>query len=123
MNTRFRYLYRDAANYKSWGEIIFGGSINDAMAERLMTAFEAGQFFIADQIRVPELFFDTWPDRDDHCFHEFDSLEVTVAASDDPHGRTIGDFVEETDKAAGAGWRVFNPSQRSIGAARQNHEM
>jgi len=60
-NTRFEYLYRDASNYKSWADLVFSGAITDELKARLSGALESGEFFIADQIRVPETFLSDWP--------------------------------------------------------------
>ena len=113
MNTRFNYLYRDASNYKSWGEVVFSGCDSARGSQRIRAALDGGEFFIADQIRIPERFFDGWPQyADDHCFHEFDSLEPTDEPADDLVGRSITEFVSEVEQAGRTGWRVFDPQER-----------
>lgn len=116
MNTRFHYLYRDASNYKEWGTVTFSGAMA-GLQERLMAALDSHELFIAHQVRVPELFFEQWPaSGDDHCFHEFDSMEPTDAAADDHHSRSIEAFVEEVERAARSGWQVFDPIERRSGS-------
>ena len=116
MNSCFQYLYRDASNYKSWGEVVFAGEASEPLLARLQGSFESGEFFIADQVRVSELFFPTWPlESSDHCFHEFDRLETTDAPVDDQQLRSIDDFVAEVEAAARSGWRVFDPAVRKQG--------
>lgn len=115
MNTRLHYLYRDGSNYKSWGDVTFSGSDVANATERLRAAFDGGEFFIANQVRIPERFFDGWPQyADDHCFHEFDSLEVTEELADDLSSRSIGQFVSEVEEAGKAGWRVFDPEEQRL---------
>jgi hypothetical protein len=113
MNTLFNYLYRDGSNYKQWGSIVFKGEITDGLRERFARALEGCEFFIADQIRVPEVFPDTWPIyADDHCWHEFSEFETTNDAPSDPHSRTIEEFVHEAERADSAGWHDFDPQER-----------
>ena len=100
-NTRFNYLYRDASNYKSWGSVVFRSGIDDILSARLSAALESTEFFIADQIRIPEVFLPDWPlEQDDHCWHAYSDTELTGDAADDPHGRTIEEFVVEVERAS-----------------------
>jgi len=108
MNTLFNYRYCDAGGYSSWGEVVFGGAFDDALLARLRHAFESGEFFIANQVRVPELFFET-SSIDDHCLHTFGRLEITDEVVTDAHGRSIEAFVAEVEAAAAAGWSVSDP--------------
>lgn len=113
MNTRFEYLYRDASNYKNWGEIIFAGEFDEALATRLRNSLYGGEWFIASQVRLPELFFIEYPiDDDDHCWHEFTSLTLTDSSPTDVHERKITGFILETERAASEGWHEFNPNDR-----------
>jgi hypothetical protein len=112
-NTKFEYLYRDASNYKSWGSVVFAGPSNDDMQMRLMSAFESGEFFIAQQVRIPEVFLKGWPlDQDDHCWHAFSSMEETDEPANDSHSRKIVEFVDEVERAATEGWMVAKPRRR-----------
>ena len=119
MNTRFHYLYRDASNYKQWGEVVFTGWA-PALEPRLVAALDGQEFFIADQVRLPELFFTGGPSNsDDHCFHEFDSFETTDAPAGDRYQRSIDELVQEFEHAGRSGWRVFDPRDRSLLPARK----
>ena len=114
MNTRFHYMYRDASNYKYWGEVVFAGAIDDALSGRLSRAFESTEFFIADQIGIREVFPADWPlDQDDHCWHTFVETESTNEAADDVHGRTIHRFVADVERTSIKGWKVFDPMTRA----------
>ncbi|RJQ47686.1 MAG: hypothetical protein C4538_04890 [Nitrospiraceae bacterium] len=82
-NIKLIYLYRDASNYKAWGEIIFRNpdklNLNE-IEERLRGSFDCREFFIASQIYIPEVFLfihDRFTE-DDHFFHEFDAVEFTT---------------------------------------------
>ena len=112
-NARFRYLYRDGANYKKWTEVVFFNSsaisVNE-VTESLRNAFLTDGLFIAHQIRVPEVFLvQDYPlSQDDHCYHEFDSIEATADQPTDAYGRSIQQFVIEVRREAQRGWMAFD---------------
>ncbi len=114
-NLKFTYLYRDGSNYKTWGSVVFANpkalsckSVEEALRKRLLT----DGTFVADQVRVPELFPYNrgTPDDDDHCLHEFDSVEPTRATPTDAQARTIDEFIDEVAGASRNGWLGFLPS-------------
>jgi hypothetical protein len=115
-NVKFSYLYRDAGNYKKWAYVIFSNpdrfSLNRTM-ETLRGAFLQDGLFIASQVRVPEAFFSTNGNAtsDDHCFHEFDVVEITLDAPNDPHSRSIREFISEVQREATRGWETFDPHE------------
>lgn len=114
MNIRFKYLYRDGSNFKKWGAVIFSNAKGlpvVAVAESLRKHLSPDGFFIASQANVPEAFlFDDYTlNPDDHCFHEFDSVEVTEDLADDRFGRSIAEFIEEVEQEAQRGWEAFDP--------------
>ncbi len=113
-NVEFEYLYRDASNYKFWNSAIFANPSVMSLAEaeeRITRSLDGREFFIADQIRVPESFpyVNSSPTEDDHCFHTFASLNATTEAPNDTHGRSVLELVREIERAASHGWRVFDP--------------
>jgi hypothetical protein len=116
MNVRFNYLYRDGSNYKKWADVVFSNDAelsSDLINKNLKGCFlEDGQF-IAHQIRIPEIFLalDDALTFDDHCYHEFDSAEITADIPTDVHNRSIKDFLSEVAKESRRGWRAFDPSQ------------
>jgi hypothetical protein len=117
-NARFKYMYRDGANYKKWGTVIFSNPEGVSLASiqaRLQNAFLADDTFVADQIRIPEVFlFPDWPiDQNDHCLHEFVSLEDTSDATNDKYARSILAFVLEIETAAKIGWCGFTPGDEA----------
>jgi hypothetical protein len=111
-NARFEYLYRDASNYKAWGSVVFAGKTTDDLTRGLLRALESSEFFIAHQVRIPELFTDlqSWPlEQDDHCWHEFSCIESTSEAANDRYGRSIEEFIAEVEQQSALGWQIFDP--------------
>jgi hypothetical protein len=116
---RFNYLYRDAGNYKRWSKVVFpnpDGMPLDAIAESLRAAFLSDGLFIAHQVRIPEVFFSEEGEStsDDHCFHEFDSVELYLESSSDVDSRSIAQFIAEVKQQAKGGWKAFDPRDRSV---------
>ena len=112
-NIKFNYLYRDGSNYKSWGEVIFSNPENltvNEIAERLLDAFLPDKQFIVHQISIPEkfLFIDEKITRDDHCYHEFDCIEVCQEYPTDLLKRSIADFLQEVEISSKQGWKAFD---------------
>jgi hypothetical protein len=117
MNTRVEYLYRDGSNYKQWGAIVFRGVCDVTLQRRLFVALDRGEFFIANQVRLPELFFGDRPlYADDHCWHELAEVTATSVVPDDPLDRTIEEFVTEVESASRDGWAVFDRSEQRFGS-------
>lgn len=58
MNVRFEYLYRDAGNFKNWGEVIFSNPLNfnikfiALMAEKILIE---QPYFVAINAGIPDL--------------------------------------------------------------------
>jgi len=116
-NIRLRYLYRDASNYKSWGDVVFSNAecIGARTVEKALSeGFLDDGLFIARQIRLPERFLykEYWINGDDHCFHEFYSIEDTLEPATDEFGRSIKKFVGEVAMENRRGWRVFDPLEQ-----------
>ncbi len=108
MNSRFEYLYRDASNYKRWRSVVFSGAPTRALESRIRASLHDGEWFIANQVRLPNLFFLDFPvNDDDHCWHEFSAIEATELSPDDPLQRAIAGFAAELAEAHHVGWRQF----------------
>lgn len=92
MNIKLNYLYRDNSNYKRFGNVVFSNPNNiplESFKEKLLRNLIDGEFFIAEKLGLPTLFFDE-PNEDDHQWHEFESIEAT---SDSPNSNvTIEEF-------------------------------
>jgi hypothetical protein len=115
---KFNYVYRDGSNYKSWGEVIFRNSEDLAVSEveaKLLGAFLPDKQFIADQISIPEKFLFTNGKftEYDHCYHEFDGLEVSEEEATDSLERSITDFLQDVEMASKQGWKAFDILHRA----------
>jgi hypothetical protein len=116
-NIKFKYLYRDGGNYKKYHSIVFRNTQNhsvELLNHRLEEVFWSNIFFVASQIKLPELFFEDFPNDDDISFHEFDGIELTPEKPNDPLNRSIEDFVDEVRLESAKGWDVFDPKERFV---------
>ena len=82
--TFFEYCYRDASNYKSWERLLLRGCASDADIRNLMGHLHDGEFFIAEQLRIPSLYAELWalsggPTDADHVWHAFHALTPAKA--------------------------------------------
>jgi hypothetical protein len=60
MNVRFEYLYSDAGNFKSWGELVFPNPHNinvDRVKSIAVNALIDQACFVANKADVPESHF------------------------------------------------------------------
>jgi hypothetical protein len=74
--TLFEYLYRDAGNGKSWGQLLLAGSVFQHDIDALKDCLENGSLFIAEHVGIPPLSGERWTvssgtSDDDYDFHEF----------------------------------------------------
>jgi len=79
-NVRFSYLYRDAGNYKKYGEVIFSNpeAIDiDDIKQRIISKLIDGEFFIPKDWRIDPLFIDNCLSEMDHEWHEFVDISLT----------------------------------------------
>lgn len=79
----FEYLYRDASNYKAWGEILLSGSPTDSEIAALRVCLESGEYFVAEQLGIPAVYEELWkfsggPTENDHALHEFIGVEAAT---------------------------------------------
>jgi hypothetical protein len=117
-NIKFNYLYRDGSNFKSWGEVIFSNPENLTVNEieaKLINVFLPDKQFIARQISMPEkfLFADGKFTKHDHCYHEFDCVEICQENSTDALDRSISDFMKDVEMASKHGWIAFDVLERA----------
>ncbi len=108
-NIRFVYMYRDASNYKQHGEVILSNETQRTVEEvdtQIRSLLSDGLFFIAQQVKIEERFFDV-VSEDDHPWHEYVMVEATTDPIFDPvpeEKRDIAQFLKELDQAHRAGW-------------------
>jgi len=116
-NIRFNYLYRDGSNFRSVGEVVFSNPDNlstNFIENKLVLLFLPDKLFIASQIFIPEvfLFIDGKMTSSDHCYHEFDSIEICKDEETDRRHRSILDFLDDVENASLEGWKAFDIRDR-----------
>lgn len=80
MNIAFEYLYRDGANYKNWGEAVLpttSGQTLEQLDQQIRKALIDGEFFVAEEVELPTLYFSTRDITVDHWWHEYSGIEWT----------------------------------------------
>ena len=108
MNVRFEYLYRDAGNFKNWGEVVFANPRNicadraAAMAEKALRIDSL--YFVASEVNVPDLHFEELSEALDHDWHEVHTFQVTDDAPNDPQGRDIEAFFQLLQRSSRDTW-------------------
>ena len=70
MNTKIRYLYRDADNYKVFNECIVQGEISEEQVCKILDCCDMGEYFIPGQVGLPKRKFDEYDAESDHCWFE-----------------------------------------------------
>ena len=91
-----QYLYRDAGNYKQWGEVIFRNQRGSSLAklEKQIRSLLTDQiFFEAEALHIPTLYFDEPISDLDREWHEFHSLEACDDAANDKTDRDIEELL------------------------------
>lgn len=96
MNILIEYLYRDAGNNKIWGEVIFSNKINfdvSILEANIKNGLIDGEFFVAEDVCLPSLYFARHDEELDHGWHEYFSIKKTANRSNDYLNRDISDFI------------------------------
>lgn len=91
--TVFQYLYRDAANFKAFGDLLLRGVCTAQMEHFIRARCESHEYFVAEQVGVPVLYpelykFSNGPTIDDVAFHEF--LGLRPAAPEEAESLPCG---------------------------------
>lgn len=90
MNSRLSYMYRDASNYKYYGEAVFAEEITDAQRGTFTAALHGGDSFLAEQVGLnPVRPGGTYPD--DGIWHEALDWDLVQAPADTDE--TVSDFI------------------------------
>ena len=93
MNTKITYMYRDACNYKNYGEIIVKGKYTEDQVDRILNTLDGYEYFIPEQVGFPAIRFDDYTE-DDHCWHELERNDFTLTNEKATEGdATIEDIV------------------------------
>ncbi len=79
--TALDYLYRDAANFKSFGTLLLAGCFTPAEHAEILAKRDSGTWFIPEQLGLPPLqaglyAFSNGPTDDDHALHELIALRA-----------------------------------------------
>ncbi|MGX8884005.1 hypothetical protein ACWWD9_12425 [Methylovorus sp. SPW-M1] len=77
----FEYLYRDAANYKVYGQILLSGTVPEADWQKAFSRFEEDEYFVPEYIGLPSLQAELWahsdgPTDDDLPWHSVHSVRL-----------------------------------------------
>lgn len=80
-NTKIKYLYRDASNYKVRNQCIVSGAITEEQKRHILDALLDGENFIPEQVDLPAERFGSWTD-DDTAFFELDECGFTLTDED-----------------------------------------
>lgn len=94
LNIKLSYLYRDAGNYKQFGDIVFNNPENftlDEINAKLKSLLIDGEYFVATQWQIPTLYTFPFDEELDHTWHEFESLTSTREKATDE--RSISEFI------------------------------
>ncbi|MFD2144447.1 hypothetical protein [Mucilaginibacter antarcticus] len=87
-NIKLSYLYRDSANYKTHGYVVFTNPKEISLKEAesyVSSKLIDGEYFYANQWQVPDLFPATFNPSDDPTWHELESVELTNEPATFPH--------------------------------------
>lgn len=95
-HVEFNYLYRDYANYKNHGYVIFSNRENISL-EKIKAEIESklldDGLFYAIQWKIPDLHFEKWDNEIDHNFHEFSFVQYVDDVATDI--RDIKEFLQQ----------------------------
>lgn len=92
MNVCVEYLYRDGGNFKNWGEVIFSNHAGieiSSLKEEIKKALISEEFFVAEELGIPTLYFGEFDEELDHGWHEFGSISP---CNENPIGRVDRDI-------------------------------
>lgn len=115
------YLYRDASNSKQYGSLLLKGEPSDAACKAITASLSADEFFIAEQVLLPPLYFRSSEDslescECDHVWHEFIGLRLAEGSeADQPIFATLDDIINRFQsvvtwqEALSSNWPEINP--------------
>lgn len=119
MNLEFKYFYRDAGNFKSFGSVIVANPDSLAAEDadsRLRECLIDRMYFVAEFVQLPTLFPSPRIESLDHSWHEFESVEETVSSPTDAMTRTGTELIERFRL------ELAQPTTFSTGAFRRSLE-
>lgn len=111
MNVLVEYLYRDAANYKSWGEVVFTNESElDLLTidTRIRAALIDGEFFVAETAGVPVLYFEIRDEELDHQWHEYSAVKESNERVTGNAARDVSEFIAALKSTENTAFRINN---------------
>ena len=94
-NIKLSYLHRDGSNYKKYDSVIFANPDNIELSEietLVRVKLTWGEWFYAEDWKLPVLFLLTFDFRIDPTWHEFEAIEYTDEAANSDI--TLAEFME-----------------------------
>lgn len=94
-NVMFSYMYRDAGNFKQYGEVIFANPDQlplQSAEEAIRRVLIDGQFFVPTNWSIPLISGFAFDPDLDHSWYEYTELSSTKAPPTDE--RTLQQFLE-----------------------------
>ncbi|MBX3177272.1 MAG: hypothetical protein KF886_07930 [Candidatus Hydrogenedentes bacterium] len=108
MNTRIEYLYRDAHNYKTFGEAVLRGALSP---EEVQPCYHEKTWFLPEEVGLDGL--QEHPTTSaDHVWHEIIALQPTPEPPTTP--LTAHAFLQRMKAAANARWDTPAVRQRMM---------
>lgn len=113
MNTRIEYMYRDASNYKAYGEVVLEGTLSESDKAAIRGALYDGEFFIPGPVGLDDLsgVLGELDETQDHPFHMIESISETedsptdLAPSAERFAKSMSGMTREQWENAGVAWR------------------
>ncbi len=96
------YLYRDANNFKTFGQLLITGKVSDMNIVEIKSYLDSDEYFVAEQVDIPPLYSQLWkysngPTIADHAYHEF--VEIRSATDEEATSLEVwGDIATLTSK-------------------------
>lgn len=106
VNTKIKYLYRDASNYKAYNEVIIKGKISPEQINQIMECLDDGEYFIPCQIGFPEIRVGKVDPEVDHCWFELEKSSFKCTSEQETVEITADELVQAFKKATG-NWDEF----------------
>jgi hypothetical protein len=109
-------MYRDAVNFKAYGDILLEGIITDTQIEVLRASLREETYYVPGQLGLGHLAHEAWPgssyDDDDNWHEMFLSeirrVDLAISALIRERGTqeagTVAEFLAKVQGAATAGW-------------------
>ncbi len=109
-NTKIKYLYRDASNYKQPNEAVLAGEFKEEDLETIKSVQDC-EYFIPEQVGLHLTRPDDDITEDDHCWAELFPDEDIELTDEEPFNGPWSDniawaqFMDNIRKVAKTGWQ------------------